>query len=256
MSAIALNDKLKTYYDDHYRTEVIAESGSLDSIDKAKNIVNLCSKLPRSRILEIGCGDGSILHRLNELRFADSLYGLEISPTAISLVDEKNISSLVECKLFDGHNIPYENHTFDLAILTHVVEHLEFPRQLLYEAGRVADYVFIEVPLEDHYRYYRSLEKKDQMLRAGNISFFGEGHINVYSTRSLRWFVQTCGFTVLAQIVTIPGYAVFRRSLGSKAFFVYPPLKAAVKLIPSLATKVFTYHCALLCVNTKKQSTA
>ena len=54
-------------------------------------------------------------------------------------------------------------------------------------------------------------------------------------------------FDVLKQIVTIPGYAVFRHSLGRKALLVYPPLKVAVQFFPAVATQFFTYHCALLC---------
>lgn len=38
--------------------------------------------------------------------------------------------------------------SFDLAIQSHVLEHVEYPRVVSHEAARVADYVFVEVPLE------------------------------------------------------------------------------------------------------------
>ena len=60
----------------------------------------------------------------------------------------KNIPGLFDCKVFDGYTIPYDDNAFDLVVLSHVVEHVEHPRKLLYEAKRVARYVFIEVPLE------------------------------------------------------------------------------------------------------------
>jgi hypothetical protein len=36
-----------------------------------------------------------------------------------------------------GYSIPYDGSALDLVILAHVVEHLEYPKTLLYEAGRV-----------------------------------------------------------------------------------------------------------------------
>ena len=108
---------------------------------------------------------------------------------------------------------------------------------LLHEAGRVADHMFVEVPLEDNYR-----QKKNYVSNEDK-----EGHINPYSPTTIRWLLQTSGFDVLKQIVTIPCYAVFRYSLGKTALVVYPPLKAAVQFFPTVATQFFTYHCALLC---------
>ena len=49
---------------------------------------------------------------------------------------------------FDGSPIPFRDQTFNLAVLNHVVEHLESPRELIREAAQVAEKVFIEVPLE------------------------------------------------------------------------------------------------------------
>jgi SAM-dependent methyltransferase len=236
MPPVSISEKLKADYDDYFYTDKgELEWRELSSIDKVKNILRLCNSVPHKRTLEVGCGEGAILKRLSGFNFSENLYGLEISPTAIDLVREKDIDSLVECKLFDGYDIPYNDSAFDLVVLTHVVEHLEYPRKLLYEAGRVGDYVFVEVPLEDHCRLRK------------NYVYNKTGHINVYSPKTIRWLMQTSGFEVLKQVVTIPCYAVFRHTLGERALLIYPPLKAAVQLFPSLATQFFTYHCALLC---------
>jgi len=152
------------------------------------------------------------LKRLSDKRFATSFYGLEISQTGVELTRKREIENLIECKLFDGYSLPYEDGQFDLTILSHVVEHVEHPRMLLHEAGRVADHMFVEVPLEDNYR-----QKKNYVSNEDK-----EGHINPYSPTTIRWLLQTSGFDVLKQIVTIPGYAVFRHSLGRKALLVYP----------------------------------
>ena len=138
------------------------------------NIISCCNDYPHKNILEIGAGDGSILKRLDELKFGNSLYALEISKSAVSAIHKQEIRSLVECDLFDGYNLPYSDKQFDLVILSHVVEHLEHPRKILYEASRVSKYVFVEVPLQD------TIRLKDEYI------FDKVGHINFYSFKTIK----------------------------------------------------------------------
>jgi len=154
MDKITISDHLRTNYQDYYE-DGDSEWRRLGAIGKVNNIVSLCGDLPHSSILEIGAGEGSILKRLSELEFGEELYALEISPSGVETIKNKRISRLIECKVFDGYHVPYDSDRFDIAILSHVVEHVEHPRQLLYEASRVAKYVFIEVPLEDTVRLPR-----------------------------------------------------------------------------------------------------
>lgn len=230
---LKVDDKLKANYDTYYKGE--SEWRWLGSIDKVNNIVSLCSKYSHKTILEIGSGGGSILKRLSDLSFGDNLYSIEISKTAVETIHQRNIKSLVECKLFDGYNIPYKDNKFDLVILTHVIEHLEYPRKMLYEASRVANYVFVEVPLEDNSRL-----KKDFV-------FNRVGHINFYNPKTIRRLVQTCDLEVLSQVITIPSYMIYKYSLGKKAILIYAPLKLLLQIIPNVATSLFTYHCSLIC---------
>jgi len=142
---------------------------------------------------------------------------------------------LVECKLFDGYNIPYEDNRFDLAILSHVVEHTEYPRKILYEAARVAEYVFIEVPLEDHLRLKR------------DFVFDKVGHINSYSPKTIRRLTQTCSLEVLRQVVTNPSRSVYEYQFGEKGTIKHLIKELLLDIAPPIATSFFTYHCSLIC---------
>ncbi len=157
-------------YSDYYK-DGYSEWRRLGAIDKVENIISLCENMTHNSILEIGAGEGSILKRLSDLNFGNKLYALEISSSGIEMIKKKNITQLVECKLFDGCHIPYDNEKFDIAILSRVIEHIEFPRQVIYEASRVAKNIFIEVPLEDNIRLSRNFE------------FTRVGHVNFYSPR-------------------------------------------------------------------------
>ncbi|SEK58534.1 class I SAM-dependent methyltransferase [Nitrosovibrio tenuis] len=234
MNEIKISDYLKDNYEDYYE-EGDSEWRRLGALGKTDNIVSLCSNLPRSTILEIGAGEGSILKRLSELHFGDELYALEISSSGIETIKAKEIPQLAECKIFDGYHVPYDNDRFDIAIMSHVIEHVEYPRQLLYEASRVARYVFIEVPLEDTIRL------------SSDFVFDRVGHINFYSPKTIRRLVQSCNLRVLGQITTNPPRRAYTYEKGRKGLINYYTKEVLRRMLPRLATELFTYHGALVC---------
>lgn len=228
------SEKLKKNYENYYE-DGDSEWRRLGALGKVDNIVSLCSSLSRHSILEVGAGEGSVLMRLSELCFAEELFALEISPSGVETIKNKKIPLLVECKLFDGYHIPYSNDRFDIAILSHVIEHVENPRQLLYEVSRVAKYIFIEVPLED-------------TLRLSNDFIFDKvGHINFYSPKTIRRLVQSSNLVVLNQILTNPPKATYIYQKGSRGLINYYTKQILMLLVPQLAANIFTYHAALIC---------
>lgn len=233
MVNVSLNSKLKANYDSYYSG--VSEWRRLGAIDKAENIVRLCRNVPHERILEIGSGEGSILQRLSDLQYGEALFSVEISRSAVETIRGRSIPHVIDCQLYDGYSIPYEDARFDLAILSHVLEHVEYPRRLLYEAARVAKFVFVEVPLED-------------TIRLNNdFVFDSTGHINFYSSKSIRRLIQTCDLTVLSQEVTNPSrelYEYFGKIRGSAKYFLKGTL---LSVSTRLASGVFTYHCSLVC---------
>jgi hypothetical protein len=207
----------------------------LGALDKAHNIETLCQDLSISSVVDIGAGEGSILKALSDRGFAERYYALEITPTAIAEIENRDIPGLVECSIFDGYEIPYGDKQFDLAVLSHVVEHAEHPRSLLYEAQRIAKYVFIEVPLEDNIRLSR------------NYVYDGLGHINFYSIKTIRRLAQTCDFTVLDHKITNKSKVVYTFRHGYMGLVTYYVKQFLLRLSPALATRLFTFHSAMVC---------
>lgn len=234
MAEVKISNALKANYDNYYEEED-SEWRRLGARAKAQNIISLCEGLPNHSVLEIGAGEGSILKRLSELDFANEYYAVEISTSGIAAINSKRIPHLVECKVFDGYQIPYADRSFDIAILSHVIEHVEHPRQLLYEASRVANYVFVEVPLEDMSRLSR------------DFVFDKVGHINFYSPRTIRWLVQSCNLRVLRQITTNPSKATYTYHKGQVGLINYYIKQILLNLFPGFATKNFPYHGSRVC---------
>ena len=224
----------KEKYDDYYSDGRQEEWRRLCAKAKADNIVELCSGIPHSNLLEIGCGSGAILEQLDQRKFGQSLCGIEISSSGVEQLTLKQISSLAEAKLFDGKIIPYDDHSFDLAILSHVVEHLEYPRALLQEAKRVARFVFVEVPLEHTLRL-----KPD-------FDFNEIGHINFFTATTIRRLLQTSGLKVQNQIVTDTTREMLVFQKGRIGVLQHIARRLSFRLWPGMAQQVFVYHSALL----------
>jgi SAM-dependent methyltransferase len=240
---LSVNERLVQNYADYYEDDTtLTEWRRLGAIDKCKNIVRLCVNLEHANILEIGCGEGAILERLEHLGFGSQFTGLEISPSAVRWVQEKKIPNC-EVKLFDGYDLPFAEKRFDLAILSHVLEHVEYPRRLIHDAARVAKNVFVEVPLEDNWRM------------SHDFVFDRVGHINFYNPRTIRNLVQSCGMTVLDAHLchsALPIY-VFRKG-KFRGTLSYWFKEVALRATPRLSTSAMTYHYSLAYNETAKSA--
>ena len=231
----AVSEHIKDLYSKFYGNARESEWRRLGAMDKVANLTTLASQVPHSSVLEVGAGDGAILRRLDQVGFGEELYGLEISESGVDEIRKKAIPRLAEVQIFDGYRIPYADKRFDLVVLSHVVEHVEHPRMLLYESARVARHVFVEVPLEDHARM-----AKDFVL-----DFVG--HVNFYSPVTIRKLVQSCGFEVLEQRVIHGSKAGYVFQKGTRGALNYYIKEGLLRVAPRLATWFFTFNSALLC---------
>ena len=192
MKEIKIKKSLQNQYDNYYKDKnekwrhICAE-------EKAKNILQLSVGYKFSKVLEYGSGDGSILKYLNDNSEIQSLYGAEISESGILSAKGKSITKLEEVINFDGYQLPYKNKEFDMVYCSHVIEHVEYPRALLREIKRVADFMIIEIPLD----YYIGVDKNVQ-------SFLDYGHIDVYTPSTFKFLLKSEGFNLLNELNTNP----------------------------------------------------
>ena len=106
---------------------------------------------------------------------------------------------------------PAEDGAYDLAILSHVLEHVPEPMSLLREAARVAPAVLVEVPLEDN-RSARRDEKRAEAARIGHIQFFDRAAVHA--------LIRVAGLTRRRRALRPPPLRpprVLRRDRGERA---------------------------------------
>jgi SAM-dependent methyltransferase len=123
---------------------------------------HLAALIPaRSRVLDVGCGDGIIDYLIQQARPDVTIEGIDV------LVRP---NPRIPVKLFDGCGIPYPEASFDAVMFVDVLHHTADPLLLLKEAARVARTIVIK----DHLR--------DGFLSAATLRFmdwFGNAHHGV-----------------------------------------------------------------------------
>lgn len=161
---------------------------------KAKNLAEVCNRaaFQPKRILEVGAGEGSVLKHLQSMGFGEEFHALEISRSGIAAIESRGIPGLVRAAWFNGYEIPYPDDSFDVVILCHVLEHVEYERVLLRELRRVAPRHLVEVPLD----YRPGIDKNYEHC----LSY---GHINVYSPTLIRFLLRSEGFAIDQELLTI-----------------------------------------------------
>jgi SAM-dependent methyltransferase len=90
----------------------------------------------RGSVLDVGCGDGYLMGRLAQTMVR--VVGVDSEPTAIRWAQDK-LRSFPNCEAIQTacYDLPFPNHTFDLATSADVIEHLKDPVHHLKEIGRV-----------------------------------------------------------------------------------------------------------------------
>lgn len=184
MQQLVVTTNVKTAYDEFYQKHDEAWR-MLGAKYKAQHIIDVCAGQSFPKVLEVGAGDGSILKYLADANFAPEYHAVEISDSGVAHIQSRNINGLKSVQEFDGYKLPFEDNSFDLIILSHVLEHVEHERLLLREIKRVSRHLVIEVPLD----YKAGVDKRIK-------HFLAYGHINMYTPTSMRYLLQTEGYQV------------------------------------------------------------
>lgn len=129
------------FYRRFYEQATIAD----ENVSTEERVPVTLSMIPSSTrsVLDLGCGDGTLLHYMNSTLFK---VGLDISYTILGLMTgEYRIQGT-------SGSLPFRDSAFDLILCTEVLEHLPVGEYkiILEEMQRVAEkYILISVPFRE-----------------------------------------------------------------------------------------------------------
>jgi len=217
----------------------------LGAHNKALNIVRVCHGIHVGSVVEIGCGTGDVLRFLNKMNLAREYSCVDVSVSTVQFARKACAHFLKNAYISSANALPFQEGTFDVAILTHVLEHLVDPVCALREASRVARFVVIEVPIEK----VLSNAIRRKVLKRPYPSMLGSGHVQFWSQKSIVDFLERdCGLTILERHRDLISRDVeFHDKLGLSR--VKPALKETLKTVlpQGIYCRLLTTHATFLC---------
>ncbi|MFL5780300.1 MAG: class I SAM-dependent methyltransferase [Thermoleophilaceae bacterium] len=229
------------FYDRAYRQagDRDARWRELGAVGKADHVQRLLRTRPE-RLVEIGCGDGALLAELERRGAAGALTGFDVSDEAVRAARARGLTAVVA---FDGQRLPVGADAFDVALLSHVLEHVDDPAALLREAARVAPTVVVEVPLEASVSGRRAAKR----AHSGAI-----GHVQTLDRAAARALVAAAGLRIRDELMDPLPAAVNLFFADTRRACVAARAKAALRhglfaASPPLAARLFTVHYACVC---------
>jgi len=209
---ITIDTELKSKYDNFYTQS--DDAWRLEGAKKkSENILRLLDDHSTiNKAIEIGAGDGSILQFIDKSDRIENLFALEISSSGIEKIKERKIGKLQEVKIFDGYTIPYPDKRFDLAICSHVIEHVEHPRILLREIRRISKEQVFEVPIDFSHQVHKKADH-----------FLSYGHINIFTPALFKFLLLSEKFKIRKELYSMYTLKIIWMSAKSNQI-VFPVL--------------------------------
>lgn len=161
-------------------------------------LIDLVKTLPVKTILDVGCGEGFTLNRLEKAGIGKTLEGVDFLDDAIALGKKAHPRLLL--KKGDIYDLKYPDNCFDLVLCNEVMEHLDNAAGAYKEILRVSKkYVLISVPHEPFFTMQR-LARAQNLKRLG----FHPEHINLWSYFGFKRFLKREPVHILAKKYPFP----------------------------------------------------
>jgi ubiquinone/menaquinone biosynthesis C-methylase UbiE len=143
------------------------------------------------RILDLGCGTGTLIQRLLHLAPEIEIVGIDPSAEMLNVARQK-LPKSVELQVGSADSIPFPNESFDLIISTNAFHYFRNPSQAIQEAKRVLKpngHLVITDWCDD----YLTCRICDVFLR-----LFNRAHFRTYGVSECQTMLQDEGLTKIS----------------------------------------------------------
>jgi len=165
-----------------------------------------------SSIIDLGCGNGSLLHSLMQKGKCIRAVGLEISESGVEISKKKGID--VRLGRID-EPLPFADDEFDISVCNVTIQMVMYPEVLLKEMKRISKKQIVSFP---NFGFYRN--RLDMLLHGRmpkpclfGYSWYSTGHIHQLSISDFKELVGSVGGLEIEKFSTVFSNNSFKDSL-------------------------------------------
>ncbi len=143
---------------------------------------------PGSKVLDIGCGDGSLLKFLETTKGVDGR-GIELSQKGVNECVARGLSVIQGDA--DRDLVDYPDHAFDFVILSQTLQATYRPREVVEQMMRIGTHAVVSFPNFAHWRIRLALGLRGRMPVTRQLphSWYDTPNIHFFTIRD---FVDLC----------------------------------------------------------------
>lgn len=144
-------------------------------------------------VVDLGCANGLISYWVAE--FARKVVGIDHNKHLIDIAKANYVRDNLQFYTIDAAEFLENNsEKYDVLILSHILEHIDHPKEFLLKYIKFFEYVFVELP--DYDSTVLNHFRKDQNLK---LIYSDDDHVSEFDRNELKQIFSECGIKVLQE---------------------------------------------------------
>ncbi|MDR5853316.1 methionine biosynthesis protein MetW [Caballeronia sp. LZ062] len=161
---------------------------------------------PRSTVLDLGCGDGSLLALLAEELEVNG-YGIEINDAGVLACAQKGVN-VIQQNLEDGLRL-FEDDSFDFAILSQTLQTIHQTAAILRETVRVGRECIVSFPNFGYWPHRLSvIQGRMPVSKSLPYQWHNTPNVRVLTIKDFEALAPEVGIEILDRVVLHGGQAI------------------------------------------------
>ena len=151
---------------------------------------------PESRVLDLGCGDGSLMHHLQQTKKVNG-YGVDIADSDITQCIQSGIN-VIQIDMNEGLS-EFDNNSFDHVVLSLTLQSMHRPDLLLKEMMRVGTEGIVTFPNFGHWKSRLNLALGGRMPLTRSLpnEWYDTPNIHLCTLKDFEQLCHKLGFTIM-----------------------------------------------------------
>ena len=161
---------------------------------------------PGSQVLDVGCGDGTLLNYLKESKSAH-VYGVELADDKVLACAQKGLN-IVQQNLEGGLAL-FEDNSFDTVILSQTLQTIHQTARILSEIARVGNECIVSFPNFGHWSHRASVALGHMPVsKSLPYQWYDTPNVRVLTIADFEALAPAVGLQLLDRVVLHDGQAV------------------------------------------------